>query len=141
MKNYLMLIGIISLFLVAACAQQEPKSQDSVVGQGTPVGDAGSSMAVPAPGNGDVEEMIVNEGEGISLPPEEGSLVHDVEPEVVEIDMTAKQWEFDPETITVKEGQKVKLNIKSIDVAHGFALPDFGVNANLAPGKTVDVKF
>lgn len=82
-----------------------------------------TSMKVPAPGNEDVEEMVVTDSE------------------VVEIDMTAKQWEFDPGTITVKQGQKVKLNIKSIDVAHGFALPDFGVSQRLDPGKEVTVEF
>ena len=82
-----------------------------------------TSMKVPAPGNEDVEEMVV------------------VESEVVEIDMTAKQWEFEPGTVTVKEGQKVKLNIKSVDVTHGFALPDFGVSQRLEPGKTEIVEF
>lgn len=133
MKNYLMILGIISLFLVAACAQQ-PTDQDSVVGQGTPVGGSDSSMAVPAPENGDVEEMVVNEDEAAD---EDAMAVSDV----FEIDMTAKQWEFDPGTITVKEGQKVKLNIKSIDVTHGFALPDFGVSQRLEPGKTEIVEF
>lgn len=82
-----------------------------------------TSMNVPAPGSEDVEEMVVAESE------------------FVEIDMTAKQWEFNPGIVTVREGSKVKLNIKSIDVTHGFALPDFGVSENLAPGNTVTVEF
>ena len=82
-----------------------------------------TSMKVPAPGNEDVEEMVVAESE------------------VVKIDMTAKKWEFEPGIVTVKEGDRVKLNIKSVDVTHGFSLPDFGVSENLAPGKTVAVEF
>jgi len=62
-------------------------------------------------------------------------------PEVVEIDMIAKQWVFNPVIITVKKGDKVKLNIKSIDVTHGFVIPDFGVNQRLTPGTEVTVEF
>lgn len=61
--------------------------------------------------------------------------------EVKEFTMTAKKWDFSPSTITVNKGDTVKLHIKSIDVTHGFGLPDFGINENLAPGKTVDVEF
>lgn len=60
---------------------------------------------------------------------------------VKEFTVTAKSWAFDPAVITVKQGDKVKLKIKSIDVTHGFALPDFDVNENLKPGKEVIVEF
>jgi len=60
---------------------------------------------------------------------------------VREIEVTAKQWEFIPATITVSQGDKVRLKITSIDVAHGLALPDFDVSAYLAPGKTTTVEF
>lgn len=53
----------------------------------------------------------------------------------------AKSWEFTPSVITVKQGDRVNLTITSIDVDHGFALPDFGVSANLKPGKTETVIF
>lgn len=55
--------------------------------------------------------------------------------------VTAKQWSFDPATITVKKGDRVQLAIKSIDVAHGFALSAFNVNQNLEPGQEVTVEF
>lgn len=61
--------------------------------------------------------------------------------EVREFEMTAQQWEFIPSTITVNKGDIVKLHITSIDVAHGFGLPDFGINERLEPEKTVDVEF
>lgn len=60
---------------------------------------------------------------------------------VVEIDMIARQWDFNPATITVSEGDEVKLNIKSVDVTHGFSLFEFGVNERLTPGKTTTVEF
>ncbi len=55
--------------------------------------------------------------------------------------MTASQWKFEPNVITVKQGDIIMLQIKSIDVTHGFNLPAFGVNKQLEPGKTVTVQF
>lgn len=74
-------------------------------------------------------------------PPE--MIVEDTnEPELVEIDLTAKRWEFEPNTITVKEGDRVKLNIRSLDVDHGISIPQFNVNnKNLKPGATTVVEF
>jgi len=60
---------------------------------------------------------------------------------VKEFSMIAKKWQFDPSTINVKQGDKVRLKIKSIDVTHGFSLPDFNVNENLEPEKEVVVEF
>ncbi len=62
-------------------------------------------------------------------------------PAVKEFSMTAKQWEFTPSTLTVKKGDKVKLSIKSVDVAHGFTLTAFGISERLEPNKTVVVEF
>ena len=61
--------------------------------------------------------------------------------EVREINITAKQWSFEPETIRVKKGEMVRLNIKSLDVTHGFALPALGISEVLEPGKTTTVEF
>ncbi len=60
---------------------------------------------------------------------------------VVEINMTAKDWAFDPGTITVHKGDTVKLHITSLDVTHGFALPDYGINEQIVPGQTTDITF
>lgn len=60
---------------------------------------------------------------------------------VKEFSMIAKKWQFDPFTINVKQGDKVRLKIKSIDVSHGFSLLDFNVNENLEPEKEVVVEF
>lgn len=62
-------------------------------------------------------------------------------PETKEFNVIAKQWTFLPNTITVNEGDTVILNIESIDVSHGFALPTFGVSEFLSPGNTVKVEF
>ncbi len=55
--------------------------------------------------------------------------------------MTAKRWEFDPNVIRVKQGDRVRLLVTSQDVTHGFSLPDFNVNETLPPGQTVTIEF
>jgi len=60
---------------------------------------------------------------------------------VKEFNLTARQWEFIPSTITVQKGESVRLNIQSIDVTHGFAITAFGVSETLTPGNTVTVEF
>src|SRR3989344_4199015 len=56
-------------------------------------------------------------------------------------DLIAKNWEFSPSSISVNQGDKVVLNIKSVDVTHGFKLADFGINKDITPGSTVKVEF
>jgi cytochrome c oxidase subunit II len=60
---------------------------------------------------------------------------------VKEFTMTAKQFQFDPSVITVNQGDRVRIKITSLDVTHGFALPDFNINQTLEPGKEVMVDF
>lgn len=60
---------------------------------------------------------------------------------VVEINMTAKQWEFIPNTITVQKGTLVRLFITAEDVEHGFWIKDLNVNAKLPVGQTTKVEF
>jgi len=60
---------------------------------------------------------------------------------VKQFDIIAKQWSFDPSEIRVNLGDKVVLNVESIDVAHGFALNEFGVDEVLNPGDKVSVEF
>ena len=62
-------------------------------------------------------------------------------PEVKEFNVIAKKWDFSPDTITVNEGDTVVLNVESIDVSHGFVLPEFGVSEFLSPGNTVKIEF
>ncbi len=61
--------------------------------------------------------------------------------EVRTIKIIAKRWVFEPAEIKVKKGEKVRLKITSIDVAHGFSLPEFAVNEVLKPGKEATVEF
>ena len=55
--------------------------------------------------------------------------------------MKARKWEFEPSTIRVKKGDKVKLKIESVDVAHGFKISELGINKELKPGQITVVEF
>ncbi len=57
------------------------------------------------------------------------------------VTVTAKQFSFSPSTITVNEGDTVKLTLVSSDVDHGFSLSAFGVNANIPAGGKTTVTF
>ncbi len=58
-----------------------------------------------------------------------------------EIKMTAKKYEFDPSTITVKKGERVRLLITALDRDHGFKLEAFGINQKLKKGDTETIEF
>lgn len=85
-------------------------------------------------------ELTVTPSSDSVMPSENPTKVM-MESAVKEFTMTAKQWTFDPAVITVKQGDIVKLKIKSIDVVHGFALVDFDVKVNLTPNKEEIVEF
>lgn len=53
----------------------------------------------------------------------------------------AYQFAYDPDFIEVDYGKRVRLTITSMDVGHGFALPDFGVNERIPPEDSVTVSF
>ena len=226
MKNYLLILGMISIFLISACAQQpepvQPTTQPAVIEPAEQVAETKPSITVneqkvegdnvviarlflDKPGyivihkvvdgkpgavignselldgeNSNINVKVANyENELIAMlhyddgdgnyefpgddtptkvddkvilkkfalletePTQKPVQIEAPEPtsNVVEIDMIARQWDFNPATITVSEGDKVKLNIKSVDVTNGFALFEFGVNERLKPGKTTTVEF
>ncbi|MCZ6678834.1 MAG: fibronectin type III domain-containing protein [Candidatus Poribacteria bacterium] len=67
----------------------------------------------------------------------------EAEPEerISRINVTARQWEFQPAEIQVTEGDKVILTIRSVDVVHGFGLAAFRIDNPLNPGKEVVIEF
>lgn len=58
-----------------------------------------------------------------------------------EIHITAKNFEFTPDTITLKKGEPVVLVISSQDRKHGFSLRALGIRADVNPGGTARVRF
>lgn len=61
--------------------------------------------------------------------------------EVKEFDIIAENWKFTPATIEVNLGDKVELHVESVDITHGFMLPDFGINEVLEPHNDVHIEF
>jgi cytochrome c oxidase subunit II len=63
-----------------------------------------------------------------------------VPPEKV-IHITAKKFDFSPDSITLKKGEPVVFEISSGDREHGFNLRAFGVRTNVSPGRVTRVRF
>ncbi|MDP3764976.1 MAG: cupredoxin domain-containing protein [Nanoarchaeota archaeon] len=115
----LILLLVLGVFLVGACTQQKPVERpEDLVGQGTPV-----PKQVPA-SDKDVEEKVVTPSS-----------------EVKEFKITAKQFAFEPSTIEVNKGDKVKLVVTSVDVPHGISIPEYGINERLDPGTPKTIEF
>ena len=130
--RYLHILGVFVLMFVAACSPTQDTAAQTALEDVTPdetdegsESPADTELGTPAPG---VDPDTVVETVVVSS-------------DVKQFGMVAKQWEFQPDTIRVTEGETVRLSIESIDVTHGFAIPDFGVSERLVPGTTTEVEF
>jgi len=56
------------------------------------------------------------------------------------VPIKVKRFEYVPKEVTLKRGVPVLLELKSLDVPHGFNLPDLGVRADVLPGQTARVR-
>lgn len=137
-RTLLIVVGIVvaaaaGFFLLKGRPTQAPTTPPASTSAPAPQTPAASSSIPPA------VNPPANTANATSTPsaPSQPS----AQPTVQEFTITAKQWEFQPSTITVKKGQLVRLHIKSIDVTHGFSVSDFGVNATLTPNQTRTVEF
>jgi cytochrome c oxidase subunit 2 len=57
------------------------------------------------------------------------------------IQITAKRYEYNPSTITVKKGVPVVLEFTSLDRLHGFNCPGLGLRTDIVPGKVTTLRF
>ncbi|MEK6943510.1 MAG: cupredoxin domain-containing protein [Nanoarchaeota archaeon] len=123
----LILFLVFILLIVSACSKQNP---ESLVGQGSNVEQDNQNQVqneMPVPGT-DVQETEV-------------TVQPSGEAEVKEFRIAAKQFAFDPATIEVNKGDKVRLIVESVDVPHGIALPDYGIKERLDPGQPKTIEF
>jgi cytochrome c oxidase subunit 2 len=58
-----------------------------------------------------------------------------------EIKVTARKYRFDPNVITVKKGEQIKLVITALDHDHGFKLEAFNINQELKKGDPTVIEF
>ncbi len=61
--------------------------------------------------------------------------------EVREIKVMMKRFEFNPKTITIRKGEKVKLTVVSEDVAHGLAISDFDLDIRVQAKQSKSIEF
>jgi cytochrome c oxidase subunit II len=60
---------------------------------------------------------------------------------VHEFKMTASSYDFDPDVITVKKGEKVRLIITATDRRHGIKIDGYDIDQVLAPGDPTTIEF
>ena len=56
------------------------------------------------------------------------------------VPIKVKRFENSPKEVVVKKGVPVVLQLQSLDVPHGFNLPDLGVRTDVLPGQTARVR-
>ena len=60
---------------------------------------------------------------------------------VQHIHITAQRFEYTPDTIHVKQGTHVILEIESLDAIHGFRLDEYGINVTVPSKEKTKVEF
>lgn len=75
------------------------------------------------------------------LSPKKASNTIEINSNVREIQIEAKQFSFSPNPIRVRLNEKIRFRIISEDVTHGFTLPEFGINETVEPNKETSVEF
>lgn len=59
----------------------------------------------------------------------------------VKISVTMKKYAIEPAEIRVKQGQTVELTVSTLDVQHGFYVPDLGIKEPIQKGKPAVITF
>ena len=148
-SKFIFVLLLVSVVLVSGCSQS-PTNSDSPDTSSPPsntlkesacpegqIQTSSGCLAETAPAENPEENQPADTKPSDSTGPTDSEPVSSVK----EFSMTAKQWSFEPSEIKVKKGDQVKLTIKSIDVSHGFNLPDFNVDSQLEPNKETVVEF
>jgi cytochrome c oxidase subunit II len=65
----------------------------------------------------------------------------DIEDGVRVIQLQAKQYEFSPDPMVVRVGERVRIEAVSMDVEHGLDIPGYNINRKLQPGKPENITF
>jgi heme/copper-type cytochrome/quinol oxidase subunit 2 len=65
----------------------------------------------------------------------------DKDASVREFHLTTRQFQYEPAEVRVKKGDRVRLNVTSTDVTHGFGIAEYRINRQTPPGQTVTIEF
>jgi cytochrome c oxidase subunit II len=55
--------------------------------------------------------------------------------------ITARQFNYTPDTLELTEGEEVLLELRTADREHGFSLLEFGLSAHILPGAPTLLRF
>ncbi len=56
------------------------------------------------------------------------------------IKLAAENWQFTPNAVSAKQGEKVTLELTGVSGTHGFSVPELGINVTVIEGQTVTVE-
>jgi cytochrome c oxidase subunit 2 len=57
------------------------------------------------------------------------------------IELKARKFAFEPATVIVKQGEKIRLRVTSEDVMHGIGIADYDIDRKLPPNETQVIEF
>lgn len=57
------------------------------------------------------------------------------------INIVLQKGEYSPKHIEVQKGEKIRLQLKALDVTHGFAIDELGIAREVSPGPPTIVEF
>ncbi len=128
LHNALLVLLVFVIAIVSSCAQystqqETPKQQEAI---------SAPTKQVSTPSESKPTDQSTGSAQAIEQA---------VQPTVKEFKVTARQFQYEPSAIEVNKGDKVKLIVTSIDVPHGFSIPEYGVNERLDVGKPVTIEF
>ena len=66
--------------------------------------------------------------------PAEQTTAASTDQQVREIEIAAGRFSFAPDAIEVQEGERVRLIVRSVDVAHGISIPSLGIQEQIPAG-------
>lgn len=90
----------------------------------------------------DIPQQLIPQEESSlpeSLPVQSSSQDQKVTPRVIQV--LATNWYFEPETITVKKGEVVELQVTGGGVEHSLAVPAFNLEVIVKPDETKGIVF
>jgi len=62
-------------------------------------------------------------------------------PQARTIEVTARQFAFEPATLDIQRGDTVTIHLESLDAAHGFFVDGYDVDIQAEPGKSAETTF
>lgn len=127
LQNVLLVLLVLGIFLISSCAQYGQQNKPAT--QTTPA---------PTPAPADTTPITSPQQQKTKT---ETTPTQPTPTAIKEFKITARQFQFEPSTVEVNKGDKVKLIITSVDVPHGFSVPEYGINERLDPGKPVTIEF